>query len=80
MDIDGVNARRLYPHLSQRPLISSPSNTLPHVRVERAHRSQSSSSQLIYEDRTNIDQAKSILVVNKLRTKPVIDIIDTFLE
>lgn len=47
---------------------------------ERAHRSQPSSSQLIHQDRTNTEQARSILIVNKLRTKPVIDTIDSFLE
>jgi len=30
--------------------------------------------------RTNAEQAKSILIVNKLRTKPVIDTIDSFLD
>ena len=82
MDMAGVHARHLYPHSSLAPLTSSPPPNPPpcYVRIEHPHRFQSSSSQLIYEDRTNTEQAKSILVVNKLRTKPVIDTIDSFLE
>ncbi|KAH9060537.1 ATP-NAD kinase-like domain-containing protein [Lactarius vividus] len=51
----------------------------PPPRTFTSHSSQLICSQLI-EDRTNAEQAKSILIVNKLRTKPVIDTIDSFLD
>ncbi|KAN0131904.1 NADH kinase pos5, mitochondrial [Lactarius tabidus] len=37
-------------------------------------------SNLSNKDRTSAEQVKSILIVNKLRTKPVIDTIDSFLD
>ncbi|KAH9177813.1 ATP-NAD kinase [Lactarius sanguifluus] len=40
----------------------------------------SSPAPQLIKDRTNAGQAKSILIVNKLRTKPVIDTIDSFLD
>ncbi|KAH9006607.1 ATP-NAD kinase [Lactarius hatsudake] len=51
----------------------------PPPRTFTSHSSQLICSQLI-KDRTNAEQAKSILIVNKLRTKPVIDTIDSFLD
>jgi len=48
------------------------------------HRLTRSSSKAFFSTfsshRANVEQVKSILIVNKLRTKPVIDTIDTFLD
>ncbi|KAI0276272.1 ATP-NAD kinase [Russula aff. rugulosa BPL654] len=65
MEMAGVLGRGLRRHLSRVLLDPSPPNPiLLHVRLEHI---------------TNAEQVKSILIVNKLRTKPVIDTIDSFL-
>jgi hypothetical protein len=76
-----VHVCRLYPHLSLVPRTSFPLKPLLcHVRMKVLIVSNRTAANFFYQERANVQQTKSILIVNKLRTKPVIDTIDSFLE